>query len=143
MIGWFTVKDKKDAQNFCVVASDVNAGLVAKAFIPPLYRDSVSTLNNGDKVFCVIDDASGFGAILFKQSDAITDGNALNLTHDLHVSGKSTIDETLEVNGNITTKAMLAANTNVNLTAAHTASILASALSGVPVILPMTVLSDT
>ena len=142
MIGFFTIIDKRDSSTYCIVSSDINSALTAKAFIPPLYRDGVSNITNGDKVFCVIDDASGFGAILFKQDDGVTSDNSLILKHDLDVSGDIAVTGKIDASGDIKTSSMLGGKTNLYLTAAHTASIIASGLSGAPVTLPMTVLSD-
>lgn len=87
MIGKFIVKDRRDAETFCICESDMNSNIKAKVFIPPLYRASVSSLSAGDEVFCVVDDSSGFGAILFKYNDGMTENNALKVSHDIDASG--------------------------------------------------------
>lgn len=99
MIGIYKVKDTKDGQTFCVCASDMNNAIEAKVFIPPLYRNSVTQLKTGDKVFCVVDDASGYGAILFKFDDNITKNNTFTISNNLQATGDISADGNVSANG--------------------------------------------
>lgn len=151
MIGWFTISDKRDGHTYCIASSDAVDGVKGRFYIPPLYRSSVAELSNGQRVFGVLDDASGFGAVLFKEDDQISKDNELSVAHDLAVGGKATISGDLTVQGSqttqgnatisgflsatgaISTQATISGNspnTTINLTAAHAALIFAAALSG-------------
>lgn len=137
MIGWFTITDKRDGQTYIQAKADAIKGVSAWLYIPPLYRDNVSTLQAGDSVFGVVDDASGYGAILYKKDDGITTNNTLKVNNNLQLGGDATIAGTMQAAG-VKGKS---ANTTITLTAAHCADIVAgaegtgAALTAVPVIL--------
>lgn len=145
MIGLFKISDKRDGSTFCIAESLASEGVSGRFFIPPLFRDAVSELRVRDTVFCVLDDSSGYGAILYKVEDGITDENTMRFSHsidvkgDINAHGSVDVGVDLNVTGNIKGNAP---NSTINLTPAHSALILASALSGtaaplasVPVIL--------
>lgn len=132
MIGWFRVIDKRDSQTFVECASNAVEGVKGRMYLPPLYRDSVSNLSVNDEVFCVLDDASGFGAILYKKDDGIAKNNSFNLDNDLNVSGDADIKGKLTVDGEI-----IGSNSNATivLTGVHTAAIVAAGENAQPVTL--------
>lgn len=150
MIGIFKIKSIENS-NMVIAESEMNNGFIGRFYIPPVYRESCSKLSTGDRIFGVLDDDSGFGALLFKFDDGITDNNALNLSNDLIVNGNSKLQGTLDVFRDTTINGMTNINNNlivsgtitgnapqstINLTAAHAALILAAALSGTTAPLP-------
>lgn len=132
MIGWFKVTDKRDSQTFVECASNAVEGVKGRMYLPPLYRDSVSKLSVDDEVFCVLDDASGYGAILYKKDDGIAENNSFNLDKDLSVSGDADINGMLTVDGEI-----VGSNSNATIvfTGVHTAAIVAAGANAQPVTL--------
>lgn len=126
MIGQFRITDKRDGESFVIAESCMNKDFIGQFYIPPIYRDSCSNLTNGDTVFCVLDDQSGFGAILFKFDDKVTGNNSLKLTKNLDITGNCTADRYYG-------KAQM----TFSLTAADCAEIVASGMSGTPPEVPI------
>lgn len=87
MIGLFDVIDTHDNETYCVAKSCMVENIIGKFYIPAEYRDEVSKLVKGDIIFCVLDESSGFGAILYKQFDGLTENNAFKFYNDLTVGG--------------------------------------------------------
>ncbi len=98
MIGLFKITDKRDSESYVLAESQMENAFKGKFYIPPIYRGSCSDLANGDIIFGVLDDQSGFGAILYKIDDGITNDSALNLSKDLAVKRE------INSKGNITTQ---------------------------------------
>lgn len=146
MIGLFKITDKKDGESFVIAESQMEKAFKGKFYIPPIYRKSCSNIANGDIIFGLLDDQSGFGAILYKVDDKITDGNSLTLSKDLHVNGNIDVANNITAKGNIECANLTAhnnivgnnMNSTINLTAAHAAAIVAAATSSVPVEVPLT-----
>lgn len=121
MIGQFKIIDKKDGETFVLAESCMDKSFQGQFYLPPLYRESCSELKNGDTIFGVLDDQSGFGAVLFKFDDKMTDGNSLTLTKDLHINKSLTVDGDASVGGSETVKkdvivhgkTVIAGNTNI------------------------------
>ena len=144
MIGLFKITDKRDGESYVLAESQMEKAFKGKFYIPPIYRESCSNIANGDVIFGVLDDQSGFGAILYKVDDSITDGNSLTLTKDLKVNGDESVKGNIDASMNITAKGNVectnmkansmitgnSPNTTITLTAAHAALIVAAGLSG-------------
>lgn len=150
MIGLFEITDKRDGETYILAKSKMENKFIGRFYIPPLYRSSCSNLSNGDIVFCIMDDDSGYGAVLYKVDDNITDKNGIILTNNLTVNKELNIQQDAQFNGNIDAKINISVNGNLNvgntikgknlnatlnLTAAHCALIVASATSGSPAVL--------
>lgn len=101
MIGLFKITDKRDGESYVLAESQMEKAFKGKFYIPPIYRESCSNIANGDIIFGVLDDQSGFGAILYKVDDNITDGNALTLTKDLVVNGDESVKGNISASNNI------------------------------------------
>lgn len=85
MIGTFIIKKFKNAREVQAV-SDMNNDIAVSLYLPPLNRQNTSDIATGDKVFGVVDDVSGVGAVLF----AIDHDFANRFDYDLAVKGKIT-----------------------------------------------------
>lgn len=103
MIGLFEITDVRDAQTFCIAKSCMVESVKGRFYIPAEYRASVSTLSAGDVIFCVLDDSSGFGAILYKKDDGVAKDNTYNFNHDVAVG------DNLVVSGQIESKTFIKA----------------------------------
>lgn len=102
MIGKFRIIDIGNGEEFVLAESMMNNSFKGKFYIPPLYRTSCSNLKKGDEVFGVLDDQTGFGAILFKFDDKMTDGYSLTLTQNLRINKSLMVDEDASVGGSET-----------------------------------------
>lgn len=85
MIGTFIIKKFKNAREVQAV-SDMNNDIAVSLYLPPLNRQNTSDIATGDKVFGVVDDVSGVGAVLF----AIDHDFANRFDYDINVKGKIT-----------------------------------------------------
>lgn len=144
MIGLFKITDKRDGESYVLAESQMEKAFKGKFYIPPIYRESCSNIANGDVIFGVLDDQSGFGAILYKVDDNITDGSSITLAKDLVVNGDESVKGNIESSKNITAKGNVECtdmnangtitgnnmNATIMLTAAHAALIVAAAASG-------------
>lgn len=90
MIGIFKVIEITDKDKIIIAESEMNKGFKGNFYLPPLYRDSCSNLSNGDKFFGVLDDDSGFGAMLYKFDDDLSGNNLLHVTNELKADGNIT-----------------------------------------------------
>lgn len=149
MIGLFKITDKRDGESYVLAESQMEKAFKGKFYIPPIYRESCSNIANGDVIFGVLDDQSGFGAILYKVDDNITDGSSITFTKDLVVNGDESVKGNVDVSKNITADGNVECtdmnangtitgnnmNTTIMLTAEHVAAIVAAATSGEPALL--------
>lgn len=141
MIGLFKITDKRDGESYVLAESQMEKAFKGKFYIPPIYRESCSNIANGDVIFGVLDDQSGFGAILYKVDDNITDGSSITLAKDLVVNGDVDVSKNITAEGNVECTDMNAngtitgnnMNTTIILTSAHAAAIVAAVTSGEPV----------
>lgn len=143
MIGFFKITDKRDGQTYCIAESLAVLGVDGRFYYPPLYRDGIGTMNNGDVIFGVMDDSSGYGAILYKKDDGIVNSDGMTMNHNLTVKGNTSVKGSETVTGKVTADAGFSTdatikgnspNTTITLTAAHCAAIVGGATSGVPTV---------
>lgn len=93
MIGLFKITNKRDGETYIIAESVMTKGFIGRFYIPPIYRESCSNLSDNDTFFGILDDQSGYGAILYKVDDNITSNNALNLSNELKVNGNVTTND--------------------------------------------------
>lgn len=86
MIGLFKVTNKRDGSRYVDAQSCMTPSIEGRFYIPFEYRDAVSTLSNGDDFFGVMDDATGFGAMLYKVDDGLTTSTSAKFANDVNVS---------------------------------------------------------
>ena len=90
MIGIFKVIEISDANKIIIGESEMNKGFKGNFYLPPLYRESCSNLSTGDRFFGVLDDDSGFGAMLYKFDDGVSGNNLMHVTNELKADGNIT-----------------------------------------------------
>lgn len=151
MIGFFIFDEKPTNKQSLVLAhSKLNENIKGYFYVRTNDCSDICSVDKGSEFFGILDDSSGFGACLFIK-DLVLETDALLLQNNLHVKNDTTIDGNLTVNrnesvlgnidakGNIRTIGMITGNspnTTMNLTAVHTALILAAGLSGTAASLP-------
>lgn len=137
MIGFFKITDKRDGQTYCIAESLAVIGVEGRFYYPPLYRDGIGTMNNGDVIFGVMDDSSGYGAILYKKDDGIVNSEGMTIEHNLTIKGNASVTGKVTADAGFSTDATIkgnSPNTTITLTAAHCAAIVGGATSGVPTV---------
>lgn len=137
MIGLFKITDKRDGQTYCIAESLAVDDVEGRFYYPPLYRDGIGDMSNGDIFFGVMDESSGYGAILYKKNDGIVNGEGMTMAHNLTVSGSASVTGKVTADAGFSTDATIkgnSPNTTITLTAAHCAAIVGGATSGVPTV---------
>lgn len=110
MVGMCEILDKGYGKNLVLVRSVMTPEFLYMAYLPPLYRDSVCDMENGDKVFVVADDDSGLGAVLFKVDDGIAAEGTMNFKHKVHVDEDLTVDGKIKTTSKFVGKATITAD---------------------------------
>lgn len=90
MIGIFKVINITDKDKIIIGESEMNKGFKGNFYLPPLYRGSCSNLSTGDRFFGVLDDDSGFGAMLYKFDDDVSGNNRFHVTNEFKADGNIT-----------------------------------------------------
>lgn len=117
MIGYFEITEFLDGTDAAGAAFRARAkgvpdsGKVADLYLPPYLRKTQCDIDNGSRVFAVVDDVTGLGAALFGENgadfgyfvnaDLRIDGG-LSVTGDTGIGGNASITGDATAGGNVT-----------------------------------------
>lgn len=149
MIGYFKITEFLDGTDAAGAAfrarakGDPDSGQVADLFLPPYLRKTQCGIDNGSRVFAIVDDVTGLGAALFGE-DGADFGYFFNADIEIQktmtVKDAVSMEKTLEVTGKVTAKDAIAATKDITSNAdvkagtislkTHTHAILAAQFTG-------------